>query len=110
MMAQWTLFQCPGRSSAGLHGNGRHEPLADPEADGNGAAIATAPGAKVRIGKQFGYATTSGSYLSASDARLHFGLGAEKSVHVEILWPSGRRQVLENVAADQILEISEPQQ
>ena len=67
-------------------------------------------GAKVRIGKQFGYATTSGSYLSASDARLHFGLGAEKSVRVEIFWPSGRRQVLENVAADQILEISEPQQ
>jgi hypothetical protein len=65
-------------------------------------------GAKVRIGKQSVYATTSGSYLSASDPRLHFGLGSEKNVRVEILWPSGRKQVLENVVADQVLEISEP--
>ena len=35
-------------------------------------------GAKVRIGKQWAYATTSGSYLSASDGRVYFGLGSER--------------------------------
>src|SRR5205085_827734 len=32
-------------------------------------------GAIVRIGRQSAYASTSGSYLSASDPRVHFGLG-----------------------------------
>src|SRR5262245_21308650 len=31
-------------------------------------------GAKVKVGKQMAYATTAGSYLSASDGRVHFGL------------------------------------
>jgi hypothetical protein len=65
-------------------------------------------GTVVRIGRQSGYATTSGSYLSASDSRLHFGLGDETTVNVEIAWPSGRRQLLENVAANQILRVVEP--
>jgi hypothetical protein len=40
--------------------------------------------------------------------RLHFGLGAESLVdRVAVLWPSGLTQVLENVAADQILAIVE---
>jgi hypothetical protein len=66
-------------------------------------------GAKVRIGKQFAYATTSGSYLSASDSRVHFGLAGMTKATIEIRWPSGKRQVLEDVAADQILTVSEPE-
>ncbi len=65
------------------------------------------PGARVRVGKQWAYATTSGSYLSASDARVHFGLGAATQVAVEILWPGGRRQMLENVLADRIVTVKE---
>ena len=42
--------------------------------------------------------STAGSYLSSSDKRVHFGLGAEKSRNVEIRWPSGIRQTLKNVA------------
>jgi hypothetical protein len=45
-------------------------------------------------------------YLSASDPRAHFGLGAaERADTVEIRWPDGEVQTLEAVAADQILEV-----
>ena len=66
-------------------------------------------GARVRVGRQWAYATTSGSYLSASDSRVHFGLGREKSATVEIVWPGGRKQVLENTAADRIVMVKEPE-
>ena len=36
-------------------------------------------------------ATTSGSYASAQDSRLHFGLGNEAGLAVEVQWPSGVR-------------------
>jgi hypothetical protein len=64
-------------------------------------------GAKVRAGKQWAYATTAGSYLSASDSRVHFGLGAAERATVEIVWPGGKRQALENVAADRIVIVKE---
>jgi hypothetical protein len=42
--------------------------------------------------------TTSGSYISAGDPRVHFGMGAEKAAQgIEIRWPSGIRQTLKNV-------------
>jgi hypothetical protein len=65
-------------------------------------------GASVYIGKQLVYTTTAGSYLSASDSRVHFGLGNATKVKVQVAWPSGKRQVLDNVAADQILRVVEP--
>jgi enediyne biosynthesis protein E4 len=68
-----------------------------------------AAGAKVRVGNEWAYATTSGSYLSASDGRVHFGLGAAKEAAVEILWPSGRKQILEHAAADRMLTVKEPE-
>ena len=66
-------------------------------------------GARVIANGQAQYATTAGSYLSASDKRVHFGLGAATSANVEIRWPSGTRQVLNNVPADQFLKIQEPE-
>jgi hypothetical protein len=45
-------------------------------------------------------------YLTSSDPRPHFGLRqAEQATTVEILWPDGKRQVLENVRANQILNV-----
>jgi hypothetical protein len=42
-----------------------------------------------------------GSYLSACDGRLHFGLGAATSVDsVEVRWPSGRIDRWTNLDAD----------
>jgi hypothetical protein len=65
-------------------------------------------GARVRAGNQWAYVTTSGSYLSASDPRVHFGLGSQTKTAVEIFWPSGARQTLDAVEADQILTVEEP--
>ena len=48
-------------------------------------------------------------YLSVSDPRLFFGLGAAKRADlVEVIWPSGRTQVLRDVAAGTIVTIEEP--
>jgi len=60
-------------------------------------------------GQQFATVTTASSYLSSGDKRVHFGLAKEKSVEsIEIRWPSGIVQTLQNIPADQILEIDEP--
>jgi hypothetical protein len=69
-------------------------------------------GAEVKVvtakGSQFATVTTSSSYLSSSDKRVHFGLGAETvATMIEIRWPSGIRQTIKNVRGDQILQIDE---
>jgi hypothetical protein len=66
-------------------------------------------GARVRAGSQWAYATTAGGYLSASDSRVHFGLGSETRVNIEIQWPSGSRQRINDVAPDRILTVKEPE-
>jgi enediyne biosynthesis protein E4 len=49
------------------------------------------------------------SYLSANDIRLHVGLGTAKSIQqIDVLWPSGTKQTLKDVAVNQILVIKEP--
>lgn len=47
-------------------------------------------------------------YASCSDRVVHFGLAAQSHADVEIHWPSGRSQVLPQVAADQRIDIVEP--
>jgi len=57
----------------------------------------------------YNHVTTSVGFMSSSDKRVHFGLGAEKKLaSVEIKWPSGKTQVLKNVKADQFLKVEEP--
>jgi enediyne biosynthesis protein E4 len=52
--------------------------------------------------------TTTSSYQSANDRRVHFGLGEDKVVpRIEIRWPSGRRQTLEDIPVNQILKVTE---
>jgi hypothetical protein len=66
-------------------------------------------GARVSVNGQTRVATSTGSYLCANDKRLHFGLGTSDKATVEILWPSGAKQVLSDVRADQFLPIREPE-
>jgi hypothetical protein len=48
------------------------------------------------------------SYASQNDLRVHFGLGkATQAERLEIRWPSGQVDVLENVAADQLVYVEE---
>ena len=45
---------------------------------------------------------------ASSDSRVHFGLGSAKSVKLlEIAWPSGAVQKLQQVKGDQILTVEE---
>jgi len=75
----------------------------------NRDAIGAAVKCVTAQGPQFATVTTAGSYLSSSDKRLHFGLGSEPSAKtIEIQWPSGIHQVLQNVKADQNLRVDEP--
>ena len=70
-------------------------------------------GAQVRVepetgAVQYNHATTAVGYNSSSDKRVHFGLGDSAMVErIEIRWPSGSVQVLEDVEADQILHVRE---
>jgi hypothetical protein len=66
-------------------------------------------GARVRVNGQTRFATSAGSYLSSSDKRVHFGLGSTETAKVEIAWPSGTLQTLNDVHADQFLEVREPE-
>src|SRR5712675_1481367 len=66
-------------------------------------------GARVQVNGQTRFATTAGTYESANDKRLHFGLGSTKSAKIDVFWPSGTHQVLGDVSADQFLEIREPE-
>jgi enediyne biosynthesis protein E4 len=71
-------------------------------------------GAKVKVTTAsgrilFNHVSVSVGFMSSSDRRLHLGLGADASVRsLEVTWPSGAIQVLENVGVDRVLRIEEP--
>ncbi|HSD65622.1 MAG TPA: ASPIC/UnbV domain-containing protein, partial [Vicinamibacteria bacterium] len=71
-------------------------------------------GAKVKLTTATGrtlynHVTVSSGFMSSSDKRLHFGLGGDSAVRsIEIRWPSGKTQTLENVRVDQRLRVEEP--
>jgi hypothetical protein len=70
-------------------------------------------GAEVRVNSSAGLqlitVTTSGSYLSSSDKRVHIGLGRNTTAaNIEIRWPSGIVQTLRDVRANQVLQVDEP--
>ena len=74
--------------------------------DGIGAVIKVV---SKTTGTQFNHKTSAVCYASSSDGPVHFGLGPDtRADQVEIRWPSGTVQKLSNVAADQIVKITEP--
>ena len=73
--------------------------------DGLGARVQVIRAGSVPL---YNHATTSVGYASSSDKRVHFGLGtADHAEKIIIDWPSGIRQVLTDVKADQILTVRE---
>ncbi len=73
--------------------------------DGIGARVKVTAGGKTQTAQK---KSTTG-YLSQNDPRMHFGLAKNETVDkIEIKWPSGKIQVLENIKANQILTIKEP--
>jgi hypothetical protein len=72
----------------------------------------SAIGARVKVvsgeHSQSGEVRSGGSYLSQNDLRLHFGLGtASMADRIEVAWPGGGRQVIEQQPADRILPIKQ---
>jgi len=73
--------------------------------DGIGALVEITTGTRHQNAQRVG----GSGYLSQDDGRLHFGLGSAAKVDkVTIHWPSGREQVLRNVAVDRVLTVEEP--
>ena len=73
--------------------------------DGIGARV------ELRAGplRQTHEATAGSSYLSANDPRVFCGLGPRRRAErIDIHWPSGTIQTLENVSANQVLRVVEP--
>jgi hypothetical protein len=69
-----------------------------------GARVTVTAGGMV----QFSEVRSGTSYLSQNDLRLHFGLGKETSMPtVEVSWPSGKKEVYKDLAADFIYTIVE---
>jgi hypothetical protein len=59
----------------------------------------------------YNHVTTSVGFMSSSNKRVHFGLGQETAIKsVEIRWPRGAVQTLENVPVDRVLKVEEPAQ
>ena len=60
-------------------------------------------------GSQFATITTAGSYLSASDKKVHFGIGRDAKIEsIEITWPSGIVQKVANLTIDSTVVVDEP--
>lgn len=68
-----------------------------------GAVVTAAYGAK----RQAQAVLAASGYLSCGDRRLHFGLGAAATADIEILWPSGIRETLKALPADNLVTIKE---
>ena len=69
-------------------------------------------GTRVKVstshGDQYNEATTAVGYNSSSDKRVHFGVGGAAVIDkIELAWPSGVKQTLTNVKADQVLTVTE---
>jgi hypothetical protein len=72
--------------------------------DGVGARLRLKVGARTQIRD----VKAGSSYLGQNDLRQHFGLGTAKSAdRLEVRWPSGRTEVLQNLPANQIITIRE---
>ncbi len=72
--------------------------------DGTGARL------KLTAGSLVSYDQAKGglSYCSAQDPRIHFGLGSQEQVDsLEILWPSGERQVLSGIPVNRYISVEE---
>jgi len=73
---------------------------------GNRFAIGAKLEVRLRGRKLFRRAHTDGSYLSANDVRVHFGLGEDTKVEkLTVNWPDGRQEEWNSLEIDRIVTI-----
>ena len=70
---------------------------------GIGARVVARYGGK----RQVQALTSQASYYSCNDPRMHFGLGSATTADIDIFWPSGIVERIENVAADHLITVEE---
>jgi hypothetical protein len=68
-----------------------------------GARVTVRYGGKVQAQQVLSQA----SFYSVNDFRLHFGLGEADTADVEILWPTGKKEILVKVASGQLVTVRE---
>lgn len=72
--------------------------------DGIGATVKVTAGEVTQTSQKSG----GGQYLSSNDPRLHFGLADYEIIdRIDISWPSGIEQSIENIEVNQIITIEE---
>jgi len=72
--------------------------------DGTGASLRLTSGGESHVEQAKG----GMGYMSASDPRIHFGLGKNTKIDsIEITWPSGQVDRLNDVVVDQIIAVQE---
>src|SRR5262249_45845755 len=75
----------------------------------NRDAVGTLVRIETLAGVQMRQIKGGGSYASTSDRRIYFGLGKTATItRLEIRWPAGQIQTLENPAVNRIFKIREP--
>ena len=93
----WITLRLKGRMA--IDGTGSN-------ADGIGARVYLTSGGRTQVQE----VRAGSSYLSMDSINLEFGLGKSDEVEqIEIIWPSGRTQIIEGVDANQVLDITEPE-
>lgn len=67
-------------------------------------------GARIRLAGQTNTQSSSVGYASSVLGPVHFGLGALATIpRVDITWPGGKTQVLNNIPADRVMNVTESQ-
>ncbi|MDE2687135.1 MAG: CRTAC1 family protein [Chloroflexota bacterium] len=93
----WITLLLKGRM--GVDGTGSN-------ADAVGARVYLVSGGRTQVQE----VRTGSSYLSMDSIALEFGLGsAALADEIRVRWPSGRTQVIDDVPADQVVQIVEPE-
>jgi hypothetical protein len=70
----------------------------------------THPAGETKPHAQIDEVRSGGGYFSQNDLRVHFGIGkAEKVDVLEIRWPSGLVEKVENIKANQVIYVKEGQ-
>ena len=94
--SNWLTLRLKGRMA--IDGAGSN-------ADAIGARVYLTAGGRTQVQEVI----AGSSYLSMDSLNLEFGLGSATAVEkIEIRWPSGITQTLQNTPANQLLEITEP--
>ena len=86
---QWISIKCVGTKS---------------NRSGIGTRVKVTTGGRSQIAEVM----SGSSYYSQNDLRLHFGVGAAKTIEsVELAWPSGAKDTLRDVSVNQFLTVQE---